>query len=126
MVENQTSEDCHVTSGLPQGSILGPLLFLVYISDLPDQLSSSLALVYLLADDSKLLALNCDLIGCFPLLEEWTFNNKMIFHPKKSKVMSCYGNPPQYKFSNEAIEVTRTHRDLGLILNDNLTWTDHN
>ena len=49
----------------------------------------------------------------------------MIFHPKKSKVNSFNGNPPPYNFCNEAIEVTRTGRDFGLIANDSLTRTFH-
>ena len=49
----------------------------------------------------------------------------MIFHPKKSKVIGFYGNPPPYNFCNGTIEVTCTHRDLGLIMNDSLTWTAH-
>ena len=78
-----------VIAGFPQGSILGPLLFLVYINDLPNELKSS---VKLFADDISLFTivkdknesantLNNDLL----LISKWAYNWKMLFNPDPSK-----------------------------------------
>ena len=77
------------TSGVPQGSILGPLLLLIYINDLPDGLSSNCKLF---ADDTSLFSvvhdatissseLNSDLAN----ISEWAFKWKMNFNPDRSK-----------------------------------------
>ena len=77
------------TSGVPQGSILGPLLLLIYINDLPDGLSSNCKLF---ADDTSLFSvvhdatissseLNSDLAN----ISEWAFKWKMNFNPDQSK-----------------------------------------
>jgi hypothetical protein len=52
VVVNGTESKCHhVTSGIPQGSVLGPILFVIYINDMPEMVESS---TYLFADDTKI------------------------------------------------------------------------
>ena len=79
-----------ITSGVPQGSILGPILFSIYINDLPNCLLQSQILLY--ADDAVLFyadsnigkistVLNKDL----KQLQSWTYHNKLCIHPVKSE-----------------------------------------
>ena len=89
VLNEQTSSWRPVIAGVPQGSILGPLLFLVYINDLPNELKSS---VKLFADDTSLFTivkdknesantLNNDLL----LISKWVYNWKMHFNPDPNK-----------------------------------------
>ena len=88
ILNGQTSSWRPVLAGVLQGSILGPLLFLVYINDLPGELKSN---ARLFVDDSSLFVivknrnesaniLNDDL----QLISEWAFNWKMLFNPDPS------------------------------------------
>ena len=76
-------------AGVPQGSILGPLLFLIYINDLPNELKSN---AKLFADDTSLLTIVKDenesaniLNNDLSLITKWAFNWKMLFNPDPSK-----------------------------------------
>ena len=76
-----------VTSGVPQGSVLGPLLFLIFINDLPTQVSHSKTFLY--ADDLKfihnnLLEMQNDIIA----LSQWSQVNKLSFNAKKTQLIS--------------------------------------
>ena len=89
VLNGQSSSWADVTAGVPQGSILGPLLFLIYINDLADGLSS---IAKLFADDTSLFSvvhnanttakeLNNDLVK----ISNWAYQWKMSFNPDPSK-----------------------------------------
>ena len=89
LLNGQTSIWSKIKAGFPQGSVLGPLLFLVYINDLPEGLTSN---VKLFADDTSIfsvvrdsssssLSLNEDLSK----ISQWGYKWKMLFNPDASK-----------------------------------------
>jgi hypothetical protein len=90
MVNGAGSEWENITSGIPQGSVQGPILFVIYINDLPDTVESD---SYLFADDTKIFRiikgkddkeiLQDDLTK----LEEWSDKWPLKFHPEKCKHM---------------------------------------
>ena len=89
VLNGQTSDWMHVLAGVPQGSILGPLLFLIFINDLPDSLES---MVKIFADDTSLFSLVRDqrtssdnLNRDLGRISEWANQWKMSFNPDPSK-----------------------------------------
>ena len=89
VLNGQNSSWANVEAGIPQGSILGSLLFLIYINDLPDNLSTN---VKLFADDTSLFSVvhdiatsSCDLNYDLNRVREWAFHWKMKFNPELSK-----------------------------------------
>ena len=94
LVDGQSSSEAHVTSGVPEGSALGPLLFLAFINDLPDYVKSSTTRLFV--DDTVLyqritfnqvaIKLQEDLDS----LQKWETTWLMEFHP--SKVPGCKGH----------------------------------
>ena len=119
-----------VTSGVPQGSVLGPLLFLVFINDLPMLLETNCKLF---ADDAKLygsvstreeqLKLQDDLRKCEDWAKEWS----MDFHPRKCKVLH-FGKKNtkfSYKINGNEVHQCQEEKDLGITITDDLKWDAH-
>ena len=144
VINNVSSGSCKITCGVPQGSILGPLLFLLYINDLPKcQLVSNgrlfaddTNLTY--ADDdlnkfnkiiSVLLVLNDDL----KILQNWLNMNKLSLNVMKTKYMFVASRqrlsniPEQLDISISGNEIKRvkSYKCLGLELDEGLTWEYH-
>ena len=125
-----------IFSGIPQGSILGPLLFLIYINDIIENIQSEM---FLFADDTSLTsfsdsweicehALNIDL----QLLENWS--RKWLLHFNENKTVYMLfsntinvNNNVQLTLNINGTQLSQvdSHRHLGVVLNGGLTWTDH-
>ena len=116
----------HVLSGVPQGTILGPLLFIIYINDLPGGLSS---FVSLFADDLKLLNMtkNSSITQKdLDYLTDWqnTWLLKFNTDDKKCKIMQVGKNNPvtEYYLNGKPLPIIKEEKDLGVLVSDKLTW----
>lgn len=123
-----------VTSGVPQGSILGPLLFLVYINDMPDAVSSS---ILLFADDTKCLRSVPHSIHFSTVLQEdldllclWSSNNLIAFNKAKSAVLRFHASTnlpsaPLYHVNGTYMLAVNTLRDLGVTMSSDISFSEH-
>jgi len=122
-----------VLSGIPQGSILGPLLFIIYINDLPDSLNVD-SNIFLYADDAKLyrhISTSQDsssLQDDINKLANWTNEWLIKLNIKKCKVVS-YGRNVDHSYSyhinNVELEKLDSIIDLGVHFDSQLKFDDH-
>ena len=124
-----------VLSGVPQGSILGPLLFVLFINDLPDWISQGTNIA-LYADDTKIWRkISCDndndvLQRDINSLYLWSCKNKMKCHPQKCKVLSVTSSRRVYyilpfdrylyNLNGVYLDYVETEKDLGVHITTNL------
>lgn len=125
------SSDANVLSGIPQGSILGPLLFNIYINDLPNNINSH---IKIFADDTKIFnsSHNSKLLQKdINSLLEWSDIWQLKFNFAKCKVLHCgLGNENKEYFfntdtSNVKINSCSEEKDLGVIFDDKLLFDKH-
>jgi hypothetical protein len=132
VVEGVTSDKVSVISGVPQGSVLGPCLFLYYINDIAEQLASTTRLfaddtmIYMTVrnkDDAKVLQEDID------KLVEWESKWMMKFHPEKCEVItiSRKKNPVIYNYTMHGHQLSHVSsiKYLGLTISDDLRWDKH-
>jgi hypothetical protein len=115
-----------VTSGVPQGSVLGPLLFNIFLSDLPH--FSSFHCIF--ADDIKLYSpsfLSETLQQDLSLIENWVSVNSLNLNIDKCAVMHFGHNNPHlsYYLQNKVIYEKSSHSDLGLLVDVSLKFKQH-
>lgn len=115
------------SSGVPQGSVLGPILFLLYTSDLPRVLKSSCAMF---ADDLKLYntALKSGVLqDDLKALSEWCREWLLPLNIGKCNIMHLGRNNPRsaYEIDGHHITPVDHYSDLGVIIEPNLTWSRH-
>ena len=126
-----------ITCGIPQGSCLGPLLFIIYLKDLEEWLQSSRASIY--ADDTSLTITSSDPVKLVDdahhevlNISEWMRVNKLSPNPKKTEFM-VIGHPLKTKnldlpqaltLDGSDIKKVDQVKSLGIIIDENLTWDE--
>ena len=130
-VNGQYSDWAQVTSGIPQGSVLGPLLFVIYINDLPDDISSE---IYLFADDTKIFNEVTDhnnseiLQSDLEKLSQWSDKWLLKFHPDKCRVLDVSTRDRdhnQYYLDDVELEHSTCEKDLGVHIDVKLKFNNH-
>ena len=131
-MDGAASDPAPVISGVLQGSVLGPVLFLVFINDLPLQVSSQCRLF---ADDCIVYRE----VGCLPdcdklqkdltSLAEWELKWGMSFHPEKCSILRVHRKMSplhfDYSLKGHTLAAETSSKYLGVSITSKLTWSDH-
>ena len=136
-ISGKLSDPQHIAAGVPQGSVLGPLLFLIYINDLP--LSIQTCILELFADDATLSCSDPSILNLTNCLNEdlknfqdWCIRNDMVVNVPKAKAMFIASrnaanrileNNQDLKLSDETIHITLNEKLLGVHIDNTLSWT---
>ena len=130
VINGEASDWLDVTSGVPQGSVLGPTLFLIYINDLDCGLVSKISKF---ADDTKLggkayTRENCELIQSdLDKLSDWSDKWLLKFNSDKCKVMHIGNDNLKYNYQmqNKSLTEVQQEKDLGVIISNDLKTSSH-
>ena len=136
-INSALSDFRNIDIGVPQGSILGPLLFIIFVNSLPDSVNCK-CVTY--ADDTTLLASSSDPVTLqtelkrnLDMIAHWFKSNQLTFNINKTKLMVFGTRQALSKFKNISltydnnnIEVVDKFKYLGIVFDPhNLSWNDH-
>ena len=133
VIKGEKSHYLPIHSGVPQGSVLGPLLFLIYINDIVADLESTSKLfaddtsIYLCLDDvdTRSTILNSDMLK----ITNWATKWKVYFNPAKTELMTISNKreteTKDLFFGNIKLVESLEHKHLGVIIQNNCKWDSH-
>ena len=140
-MNNKCSSSEHIKYGVPQGSILGPLMFLIFINDLPLALKDIVTSIDLYADDTTIYDIQSDmqklqqnLQKSLSLLNKWCRENGMVINTDKTKVMLITSRQKRYhlqiddlklNLNNSDLKLSSNEKILGIQIEDTLVWNEH-
>ena len=136
VVNGSESSTIPVLSGVPQGSVFGPLLFLIYIDDLPTSIANICSKVNLFADDVLLYHVISEeadyevLQNAISLIESWSISNFLAFNTSKCKCIVISRKPTPKLPHNQLhlgmpLQVVESYNYLGLLLSSSMSWSPH-
>ena len=132
IVDGHQSDPAPVLSGVPQGTVLGPALFTIYMNNITEVIKSTIITMF--ADDSKLLATIKEPDDQRKILEDlealliWTNENSMQFNEEKFQLLQIGPHNAlklPYSLNNIHIEKSQHVRDLGIQISENLSFKFH-
>jgi hypothetical protein len=136
MVGKTLSPEIHISVGVPQGGVLSPLLFLLYVSDIEDWIQS--AAVHSYADDTTLTVSSKDMSSLLQNLEreaervlQFMAVNKLVANPAKTSFILIRGKDHKkwpetsIKIGNSSVKESVSEKVLGVTVNNKLKWQDH-
>ena len=132
IAEGNISDSITIVSGVPQGSVLGPLFFLLYINDLPDSIKCKVGLF----EDDPIVHNNIISITDCKILQSyldalclWSKNWDMEFNTDKCKILTVTNKKNiikhRYKIERSKLENVKQEQYLGVIINNKLSWLPH-
>ena len=137
-IKGHLSETAVITAGVPQGSILGPLLFILYMNDLPLHIDNN---IDMFADDSTLYTsghnvdeIQRSLQNNLNAITTWCEDNRMVLNVAKTKCMLITTKQRRHHLRNNQLAITLNDQDLqqvtqhkviGVVVDENLQWREH-